>query len=55
MIEDDIANGRLQIIRPEDFDPHLARFVMNCGYLPDHRLGPAARWLIRHFSEMRNA
>lgn len=55
MVEDDIAQGRLQVIRPEDFDPHLARFVMSCGYLTDHRLGPAAQWLLRHLSETRNA
>jgi DNA-binding transcriptional LysR family regulator len=55
MVEDDIANGRLKIIRPEDFDPHLAQFVMSCGYLSDHRLGPAARWLLRHLSETRKA
>jgi DNA-binding transcriptional LysR family regulator len=51
MVEDDVARGQLQVIRPADFDPRLARFVMSCGYLTDHRLGPAAQWMLRHLSE----
>jgi len=46
MVEDDIGRGRLKIIRPADFDPLVARLVMECAYLADDRLGPGARWLI---------
>lgn len=53
MVEQDIAEGRLVLIEPEDFDPRVAKFVMSCGYLNDHRLGPAAQWLLRHLSENR--
>jgi DNA-binding transcriptional LysR family regulator len=54
IVEQDIAEGRLVLIEPEDFDPRVARFVMCCGYLTDHRLGPAAQWLLRHLFETRN-
>lgn len=54
MVEEDIAHGRLKIIWPEDFDPPH-RFVMNCGYLMDPRLGPAAQWLLHHLAETRSA
>jgi DNA-binding transcriptional LysR family regulator len=53
MVEADVADGRLKVIRPEDFDPPY-RFVMSCGYLADQRLGPAAQWLLRHLLETRS-
>ncbi len=51
MVEDDIARGRLRVIQPEGFDARLARFGMSCGYLTEHRLGPAAQWMLRHLSK----
>lgn len=54
IVEQDLAEGRLVLIKPEDFDPRVAQFVMCCGYLTDHRLGPAAQWLLGHLFETRN-
>jgi len=51
MVEADIAQGRLKVIQPVDFDPRTAQLVMCGAYLADHRLGPAGQWMIEHLSE----
>lgn len=51
MVEDDIARGRLKVIRPAELDPRKARLVMGCSYLTDDRLGPAAQWMLRYLSK----
>jgi DNA-binding transcriptional LysR family regulator len=50
MVQDDIAQGRLRVIRPAEFDPRGAQLVMCGAYLADHRLGPAGQWMIDHLS-----
>ena len=51
MVEADIAQGRLKVIQPVDFDPRTAQLVMCGAYLADHQLGPAGQWMIEHLSE----
>lgn len=53
MVEQDIVQGRLKVILPEDFDPPI-RFMMSCGYLMEPRLGPAAQWLLHPLSETKS-
>jgi DNA-binding transcriptional LysR family regulator len=50
LVEDDIANGRLKVIRPAEHNTNTAHIVMGCVYLADRQLGPAARWIIEHLS-----
>jgi DNA-binding transcriptional LysR family regulator len=50
LVRDDIAQGRLKVIRPMEFEPRLAQLVMCGAYLADHQLGPAAQWMIEHLS-----
>lgn len=50
LVEDDLARGRLKVIRPEDFDAGTAKLVMSGAYISDRRLGPAGQWLIGHLS-----
>jgi len=50
MVEDDIARGRLKVIRPADFEPRVARLVMGCAYLTGDRLGPGARWWVERLT-----
>ena len=50
MVEADIAQGRLKVIRPVEFDPRIAQLVMCGAYLADHQLGPAGQWMIEHLS-----
>jgi DNA-binding transcriptional LysR family regulator len=50
MVQDDIAQGRLKVIRPAEFDPRVAKLVMCGAYLANHRLGPAGQWMINHLS-----
>ena len=50
LIEDDLARGRLKIIRPAEFDPATAKLMMSGAYLADRRLGPAGRWMIEHLA-----
>jgi DNA-binding transcriptional LysR family regulator len=50
LVRDDIAQGRLKVIRPIEFEPRLAQLVMCGAYLADHRLGPAAQWMVEHLS-----
>ncbi len=51
LVADDIAQGRLKIIRPREFDARTAQLVMCGTYLADHRLGPAGQWLIKHMPD----
>jgi len=51
MVEDDIAQGRLKVIRPVEFDAPRARLVMCGATLADHRLGPAGQWMIEHLAD----
>src|SRR5579863_5274261 len=52
LVEDDVAQGRLKVIRPAEFDSRGAQLVMCGAYLADHRLGPAGRWMIEHLAGM---
>jgi DNA-binding transcriptional LysR family regulator len=52
MVEDDIARGRLKIIRPVEFDARAARLVMAGAYRADQRLGRAGQWMIEYLSAM---
>ena len=51
LVEADIAQGRLKVIRPIEFDPQTARLVMCGTYLADHHLGPAGQWMIEHLAD----
>jgi len=51
LVEADIAQGRLKVIRPIEFDPRTAQLVMCGAYLADHRLGPAGQWMIEHLAD----
>ena len=50
LVQNDIAQGRLKVIRPAEFDSRVAQFMMCGAYLADHRLGPAGQWMIDHLS-----
>jgi DNA-binding transcriptional LysR family regulator len=50
LVQNDIAQGRLKVIRPTEFDPRVAQLVMCGAYLADHRLGPAGQWMVEHLS-----
>jgi DNA-binding transcriptional LysR family regulator len=50
LVEADIAQGRLKVIRPTEFDARTAQMVMCGAYLADRRLGPAGQWMIEHLS-----
>ncbi len=50
LVQNDIAHGRLKVIRPVEFDARGAQVVMCGAYLADHRLGPAGQWMIDHLS-----
>jgi DNA-binding transcriptional LysR family regulator len=50
LVQNDIAQGRLKVIRPAEFDSRDAQLVMCGAYLADHRLGPAGQWMIDHLS-----
>src|SRR6185369_13043073 len=45
MVEDDLAQGRLKVSRPTEFDARVAQLVMCGACLADHRLGPAGQWM----------
>jgi DNA-binding transcriptional LysR family regulator len=51
LVEADIAQGRLKVIRPIEFDARTAQLVMCGAYLADHRLGPAGQWMIEHLAD----
>ena len=50
LVQNDIAQGRLKVIRPVEFDSRGAEIMMCGAYLADHRLGPAGQWMIDHLS-----
>ena len=50
LVEEDLALGRLKIIRPAELDATTAKLVMSGAYLADRRLGPAGRWMIEHLA-----
>jgi DNA-binding transcriptional LysR family regulator len=50
LVQNDLAQGRLKIIRPAEFDSRVAQLVMCGASLADHRLGPAGQWMIEHLS-----
>src|SRR5580704_11862027 len=50
LVQNDVAQGRLKVIQPMEFDWRIAQLVMCGAYLADHRLGPAGEWLIEHLS-----
>jgi DNA-binding transcriptional LysR family regulator len=50
LVQNDIAQGQLKVIRPVEFDSRVAQLVMCGAYLADHRLGPAGQWMIEHLS-----
>ena len=50
LVQDDIAQGRLKVIRPMEFDLRVAQLVMCGAYLADRRLGPAGQSMIEHLS-----
>ena len=48
LVADDIANGRLKVIRPREFDARTAQLTMCGASLADHALGPAGQWMVDH-------
>ena len=50
LVADDVASGRLRIIRSVQFEPLDAQLVMGAAYLADREPGPAAQWMIGHLS-----
>jgi DNA-binding transcriptional LysR family regulator len=50
LVQNDIAQGRLKVIRPMEFDSETAQLVMCGAYLADRRLGPAGQWMIEHLT-----
>ena len=48
LVQDDIARGRLKVIRPVEFDARTAQLVLGGAYLADKRLGPAGQWFVDH-------
>lgn len=51
MVEADLAQGRLMVIRPVEFDARTSQLVMCGTTLADHRLGPAGQWMIEHLAD----
>ena len=51
LVETDIAQGRLKVIRPVEFDARIAQVGMCGTYLADHRLGPAGQWMVEHLAD----
>jgi DNA-binding transcriptional LysR family regulator len=52
LVEDDIARGRLKMIRPIAFDARGTQLVMGGAYRADQQLGPAGQWMIEYLSAM---
>jgi len=51
LVATDIAQGRLKVIRPVEFDARIDQVGM-CGvYLAGRRLGPAGQWMIEHLAD----
>jgi DNA-binding transcriptional LysR family regulator len=51
LVETDVAQGRLKVIRPVEFDARIDRVGMGGIYLADRRLGPAGQWMIGHLAD----
>jgi DNA-binding transcriptional LysR family regulator len=54
IVQDDIAEGRLKVIRPMEFESSVAQIAMCGACLADHRLGPAGQWMIEHLLAVRS-
>jgi DNA-binding transcriptional LysR family regulator len=50
LVQNDVAQGRLKVIQPVEFDARAAQLVMCGTYLADHQPGPAGQWMIEHLS-----
>ena len=50
LVQNDVAQGRLKIIRPMEFDSRVAQLVMCVACVAGHRLGPAGQWMIEYLS-----
>jgi len=50
MVAEDVARGRLTVIKPAEWHPETARVVMSGAYLVDRTLGPAGTWMVEHLS-----
>ena len=48
LVKDDIAQGRLKVIRPAEFEAGAVHLVMCAAFLAEHRLGPAGQWMVAH-------
>jgi DNA-binding transcriptional LysR family regulator len=46
LVADDIANGRLKVIRPREFDAEASTLTMCGAVLADRALGPAGQWMV---------
>jgi DNA-binding transcriptional LysR family regulator len=51
LVATDVAQGRLRVIRPVEFDPRINQVGMCGTYLADHHLGPAGQWMIEHLAD----
>lgn len=51
MVEDEIKDGRLVVIRPAGFDG-LTPLVLGAAYISEHGLGPAARWMLDYLTSV---
>jgi DNA-binding transcriptional LysR family regulator len=51
LVETDIAERRLRVIRPVEFDARIDQVGMCGTYLADHRLGPAGQWMVEYLAD----
>ena len=51
LVADDIRNGSLRVIRPEEFHGRDENLTTGVVYFAGRALGPAARWLMSHLME----
>lgn len=51
LVADDIRNGSLRVIRPEEFHGRDENLTMGVVHFAGRALGPAARWLMSHLVE----
>lgn len=51
LVGSDIAQGRLKVIRPVEFDARMGGLGMCGTYLADRRLGPAGQWMIEYLAD----
>lgn len=52
LVADDIRNGSLHVIRPEEFHGRDENLTMGVVHFAGRALGPAARWLMSHLVEI---